>query len=110
MQAIFRLASLTIVLLAAGNVSFAESDSSDASVQKAVLVTGASTGLNRGLGRGNPLVNPEVGKRVVIRGCSAFEIVVAAAIVAALEIDELRLTELAISKRIFFTSVFIDAS
>ncbi len=47
MQAIIRLASLTIVLLATSNVSFAEPDTSDASVQKAVLVTGARTGIGR---------------------------------------------------------------
>jgi len=47
MQSVFRLLSLTIVLLATGNVSFAEPDSSDASSQKAVLVTGASTGIGR---------------------------------------------------------------
>ena len=47
MQAVFRLAGLTIVLLATSNVSFAEPDSSDDSVQKAVLVTGASTGIGR---------------------------------------------------------------
>ena len=47
MQAIIRLAGLTIVLLSTGNVSFAEPDASDASVQKAVLVTGASTGIGR---------------------------------------------------------------
>jgi len=47
MQATFRLASFAIVLLATSNVCFAESDSSDASGQKAVLVTGASTGIGR---------------------------------------------------------------
>lgn len=47
MQAVCRLAGLTIVLLATSNVSFAEPDSSDDSVQKAVLVTGASTGIGR---------------------------------------------------------------
>jgi len=47
MQGVFRLAGLTIVLLATSNVSFAEPDSSNASGQKAVLVTGASTGIGR---------------------------------------------------------------
>jgi len=47
MQAILRLLSFTIVLLATSTVSLAEPDSGDASNQKAVLVTGASTGIGR---------------------------------------------------------------
>ena len=47
MRAFFRLAGLTIVLLATSNISFAETESSVASDQKAVLVTGASTGIGR---------------------------------------------------------------
>jgi len=47
MHAIIRLAGLVIVLLATSNVCFAEPDSSEASSQKAVLVTGASTGIGR---------------------------------------------------------------
>jgi NAD(P)-dependent dehydrogenase (short-subunit alcohol dehydrogenase family) len=47
MQAIFRSLGLTIVLLATSTVGFAEPDSNDASNQKAVLVTGASTGIGR---------------------------------------------------------------
>ncbi len=41
------MAGLVIVMLATSNVSFAATDSSDASDQKAVLVTGASTGIGR---------------------------------------------------------------
>lgn len=47
MRALFQLTGLTIVLLATSNLSFAETDSSDANDQKAVLVTGASTGIGR---------------------------------------------------------------
>ena len=47
MQAIFRLAGLTIVLLVATSVSFEAPVSNDTSGQKAVLVTGASTGIGR---------------------------------------------------------------
>ncbi len=47
MKTIGRLASLTMVLLAASNVSFAEPDSSNDSSQMAVLVTGASSGIGR---------------------------------------------------------------
>jgi len=49
MRALIRLAGLTIVLLATSNISFAETESSDASDQKAVLVTGASTGIGRNI-------------------------------------------------------------
>ena len=49
MHSVFRLLSLTIVLLAASNLSFADPDSGDASSQKAVLVTGASTGIGRNI-------------------------------------------------------------
>lgn len=47
MQTIFRLAVVTIVLLATSNLCFAEAESSEADSQKAVLVTGASTGIGR---------------------------------------------------------------
>ena len=47
MNAIFRLAGLLIVLLATVNVGLAESGSTGAAAQKAVLVTGASTGIGR---------------------------------------------------------------
>ncbi len=47
MKAILRIASLAIVLLATVNVSLAESSSTGANAQKAILVTGASTGIGR---------------------------------------------------------------
>ncbi len=47
MQVLFRLAVLSIVLLAFSNLCFAETESGDSSSQKAVLVTGASTGIGR---------------------------------------------------------------
>ena len=47
MRSVFRLAGLAMVLLATSMVGFAASDSNDASGQKAVLVTGASTGIGR---------------------------------------------------------------